>query len=502
MIRSDERGVALIITLFMVLILSVLGSALAFVSRTETLSSLNYKTMSQARYGAESGIHRAANYLLWSYTPPNNPLEMVLYDTTVTPVRLLANNSPVVLDSDVNAANYPDVVQRNAFANAFNAPLVVNNGTVTYRARATLLAMRQIDDPFSPGTQITLQTWQVTGGAVLSGAGAADVEVSAVIERQAVPIFKYAAFATDPGCDALRFGGGATTNSFDSSMYGGAGLPGIDAWGGNVGTNGNMNEIGATTAIHGSLSTPRTGVGGCNGGNGGAVPALTVSGGATVDDGLVQLPQAVPFPTPPLPNPLPPTGNWSFNGACHAMTVLYCSNLGGGTIQMDPSLNLLSPGTVVLADMRLGAGTTLKLKAGVYIVNSLSFNGGATLEIDVDPADPTQQVIFQVAGQNSNTPIDFTGGAIANPTYDPSRFQMFYAGTKNVKLTGGASSAALIYAPNASTSFSGGGTFYGAVVAGKVTDMGGATINYDRNLETEALTAGNWTLGSFSWSSF
>ena len=35
-----------------------------FVSKTETLSSHNYRLMSQARYGAESGIHQATNYLL------------------------------------------------------------------------------------------------------------------------------------------------------------------------------------------------------------------------------------------------------------------------------------------------------------------------------------------------------------------------------------------------------------------------------------------------------
>ena len=49
----DRRTLFMILVLFMVLILSVLGSSLMFVSRTETLSSLNYKTMSQARYGAE-----------------------------------------------------------------------------------------------------------------------------------------------------------------------------------------------------------------------------------------------------------------------------------------------------------------------------------------------------------------------------------------------------------------------------------------------------------------
>ena len=503
MTRSDERGIALVVALFMVLILSVLGSSLVFVSRTETFSSLNYKTMSQTRYGAESGVHRAANHLLWTYVPPANPAEMALFDVTVSPVRVVANGQPVVLSSHPDfASNYPVVfaAQQDAFVAAAQGNLAVNIGTVAYNSRATLLAMRMLPDPFFPGQWIALQTWEITGAGRVPGAGSAEVEVSAVVERQAVPIYKFAAFATDPGCDALRFGGGATSNSYDSSQYGGAGLPALDNYGGNVGTNGNMNEIGATTAIHGSLSTPRTGVGACGGGNGGTVSALTVAGGATVDGGLVELPQSVPYPTPPLPNPMPATGNMNFNGGCPGGLV-GCTNLGGGALTLDPALSL-TPGTMVIPDMRVGAGTNIHLKPGVYIVNSLAFNGGATLTLDIDPAVvPAQQVVFQVAGQSSNTPIDFTGGAIANETYDPSRFQIFYAGDKNVKLTGGAASAALVYAPNSSTSFGGGGNFYGAVVAGKITDMGGASIHYDRNLDKEALIAGNPTLGAFTWSS-
>jgi PilX N-terminal len=495
MIRSDERGIAMVVALFMVLMLSVLGSSLVFVSRTETLSSLNYKTMSQTRYAAESGIHRAANHLLWTYVPPSNPAQLALFDITQSPVRVVANGRPVVLTNTVADSNYPDAGQTVAFVAASQGALGVNVGTVAYRASALLLAMRQIPDPFFPGQWITLQTWQITGTGSVGGAGSAEVEVSAIVERQAVPIYKYAAFATDPGCDALRFGGGADTNSYDSGLYGGAGLPPLDNWGGNVGTNGNMNEIGSTTVIHGSLSTPRTGVGACNGGNGGSVPALTVSGGATVDGGIVELPQAVPFPTPPVPNPLPPTGNQTFNGGCAAGTAAFCS-VAGGVVTIDPSL---VGGTVTLADVRVQGGMNLHLKPGVYIVNSVSFSGNSTLTLDTSVAG---SVVVQVAGQNSNTPIDFTGGSISNPTYDPSRFQIFYAGDKNVKLTGGASSAALVYAPNASTSFGGGGNFYGAVVSGKVTDMGGASIHYDRNLDKEALAAGNPTMGSFTWRSF
>jgi hypothetical protein len=496
--RSGERGIAMIVALFMVLILSVLGSSLVFVSRTETLSSLNYKTMSQTRYAAESGVHRAANHLLWTYLPPANPAQLALFDITQSPVRVVANGRPVVLATTAADSNYPDIGQTNGYVAQSQGNLNVGVGTVAYRSRAVLLAMRQIPDPFFPGQWITLQTWQITGTGTVGGAGSAEVEVSAIIERQAVPIYKFAAFATDPGCDALRFGGGAGTNSYDSGLFGGAGVPAVDAYGGNVGTNGNMNEIGATTVIHGSLSTPRTGVGACGGGNGGAVPALTIAGGATVDGGLVELPQAVPYPTPPLPNPMPPTGNQAFNGGCNLLTLLFCSNQGGGAITLDPALSL-TPGTIVLSDVRLGAGTTMTLKPGVYIVNSLSFNGGATLQVDPAANGP---VIIQVAGQTTNTPIDFTGGTISNPTYDPSRFQIFYAGDKNVKLTGGAASSALVYAPNASTSFTGASTFYGAVVAGQITDMGGTTINYDRNLDKEALIAGNPTMSSFTWRSF
>jgi hypothetical protein len=157
-----------------------------------------------------------------------------------------------------------------------------------------------------------------------------------------------------------------------------------------------------------------------------------------------------------------------------------------------------------MGDVSVTAGTNLVLKAGIYIVNSITLVGGASITLDIDPtAVPAQSVIFHVAGEGSVTrPIDFLGGSISNDTYDPSRFQFLYGGDKNIRLTGGSESAALIYAPNASGSFSGGGDFYGAVVTNKITDMGGASIHYDRNLDTEALMEGNPTLSAFTWRSF
>ena len=75
---------ALPLALFMVLLLSVVGSSMMFLSRTETLSSFNYKTLSQARYAAESGVQSATNHLLYTYIPAGtngaDPLATLVVD--------------------------------------------------------------------------------------------------------------------------------------------------------------------------------------------------------------------------------------------------------------------------------------------------------------------------------------------------------------------------------------------------------------------------------------
>ena len=71
MTRSDQKGIALILVLFMVLVVSTLITSMVFVAQTETWSSQNYKLMSQTRYAAESGVHIAMNHLMFTYVPPS-----------------------------------------------------------------------------------------------------------------------------------------------------------------------------------------------------------------------------------------------------------------------------------------------------------------------------------------------------------------------------------------------------------------------------------------------
>ena len=161
-----------------------------------------------------------------------------------------------------------------------------NIRSVGYDARARLMSMRQIIDAVT-GAPATLQRWEITGTGTAGGAGAATVSVISEIEVNETPLYKYAAFAQSAGCGALSFGGGGTTDSYDSTLPLGAdGKPVKSAYGGNVGTNGNLDENGATTTINGSLSTPRSGVGACSANN---VTALSQSGPATVTGGGVYI---------------------------------------------------------------------------------------------------------------------------------------------------------------------------------------------------------------------
>ncbi len=76
-------------------------------------------------------------------------------------------------------------------------------------------------------------------------AGAHDGRGRSVGGRRAADLCRsiaYAAFATYDGCAALSFAGGATTNSYDSTHAAGRAVRrSLDNYGGNVGTNGNLD---------------------------------------------------------------------------------------------------------------------------------------------------------------------------------------------------------------------------------------------------------------------
>ena len=116
--RSNQKGVALLMTLILVLVISVMAASMMFLAQSETLSSVNYRLMTQARYGAEAGLHAAANYLTnaaTGYPGIGTSDPITAYNINVSPVT--AGGNPVVLSSLSGVtANYPVTAVKTAFA--------------------------------------------------------------------------------------------------------------------------------------------------------------------------------------------------------------------------------------------------------------------------------------------------------------------------------------------------------------------------------------------------
>ncbi len=511
MTRSNEKGIALILTLILVLVMSVMAVSLMFMSQSETWSSLNYRLMSQSRDGAEAGINSAANYIVNTYTQPGgpgDPITTATYTTTASPVTCCGGNQVTLTTLSGDTSYYPV----SAVATAFNTSgvgkgsVTAGNLTINYNTKATLLSMRSGFAPFGTTTTQTVQTWKIVSDGSISTIRNAKVEVSAILERHVTPSFNYAAFATSQNCDALDFGGGGSTGSYDSTAVVG-GVVTTQASGGNVGTDGNLTSSNTMT-INGTLSTPRTGVGNCINGSPDAW-----TGNGTIAGGIVHLSQIITYPTPSLPNPLPPTGNLQLSSSASCGAVTGCSwvSTGGSSgyfmLSPCPTGGCTTGSTGTYGQVGLQSGNVLHVTAGTYDMDSFSMTGNSQLIIDSGP------VVLNISGCATTsgsacasyitTPIDTTGGTVSNPSLISTNFQILYAGTGTIKLSGGSQAAmGLAYAPNGSINVSGNAPWYGSLIGKTVKDTGGAAIYYDRALQNSGFTIGPWMLDSFTWKKY
>jgi hypothetical protein len=483
-------------------VLSVMSISLMFISQTETWSSLNYRLTSQARDGAEAGVNSAANYIVNTYTEPGGVGDpTAAYTTNVSPVTYAGQ--PVILSANTNqASNYPVSSVQSAFntSGIGSGSVTAGNVTVNYNTYAKLLSMHTAFKPLGSTTNTTVQTWQIFSDGTISTIRNAKVEVSAILEQHIIPTFNYAVFATASGCSALQFGGGGTTNSYDSSTVVIGTTPTYSATMGDVGTNGNLATNGNPTTINGDLFTPRTGVGTCTSNN---VTAWT-AGTGHVNGSIVELPQSVVYPNPSVPIAPGITDMTLNNKASDCAGVTGCSY---DTPSCTAGDFCLAPGPCPLPSSVTGNGfygnVTAKgnvhLSAGCYDLNTLSENGGGTLVINSGPAIVNIAALDSSGNPLTGTVIKLTGGSVSNPGLVPMNFQLIYGGTATVSLKGGSTASGVVYAPNATYSFAGNGDWYGAIVGQTMTDLGGAAVHYDRRLQNKAYTLGPWMLDSFTW---
>jgi Tfp pilus assembly protein PilX len=525
---SKEKGVALIFALIFVLVLSITAAAMMFLSQSETWSSLNYRLMTQSRYGAEAGLHAAANYLMTTYPQPGSVSDPITaYNMTLSPVKLAGGGNPIALGVTINniSANYPVAATSTAFNTATQKSLTAGNTTINYSVSAELMSMRQLQECQNL-QKLTAQLWKLTSHGDIGGVRNAQVEVSALLESHVTPCYNYAGFATGAGCGSISFNGGGTIDSYDSgNMTLSGGNPVTQTYEGNLGSNGNVNTA-TNTVINGTFSSPDTGVGACGGGNGvnalsGNTTAVTGCGTSPTNcvaaPGLITLPQTVTMVTPQIPSAVPSPATSLGNGNVPITLVPCSSNCpANGANNGNYGDIVVSGGNSNIVTFAPAGTNAATCAPGVYYVNSISLAGNASIAIGPCPgtgplATPPnsvaavyQPVIINVVGANQTTPLDIGGNGISNTTFNSTLLQIQYAGTGAINLHGNGQSTAVLYAPNSAITFSGNANWYGSVIGNTINSNGNASvsIHYDRALQRNLMTVGNWTLDTFTWSKF
>ena len=305
-------------------------------------------------------------------------------------------------------------------------------------------------------------------------------------------------FATGSGCAAIQLKGTVGTASYDSSVN-----TTTTNTGGNVGTNGNL-DIQGHVDVHGTLSTPRTGVGTCTDGTN--VTALTQTGAATVDnDAITQLPQALSFPPPAVPNnPWPPVTDMDASSATcdtiKAQAPSITCTVSSNTATVDPGGATVSLGNI--------SGNWV-LKGGTYNINAIGSGSNTGLSVATS-AGGVQNVVINLAGralassttQDMAAPFDTNGQAVVNTSMDPSRLQVLYAGAGHIEMTGGSTACMMLYAPNATVTTHGNSDIWGSILAAQVTSQGTPRFIYDRHLQSTFKVLGNYVVTSFNWKKY
>src|SRR6202051_3064163 len=134
--KNQEAGVALLLSIFVLLAISVVGIAMILASGTESALAGNYRTSTSAYYAATAGLEEARGRLLsknTNYFDNTVPTFMPALGTTLAwnQVRYILNphggeeGAPLHLG---NPATYPDSEYFQEFG---SNPLAANTQTIT-----------------------------------------------------------------------------------------------------------------------------------------------------------------------------------------------------------------------------------------------------------------------------------------------------------------------------------------------------------------------------------
>lgn len=535
--RSRDCGVALILVLLSMLVLSVLAATIVFTARSETLASYNFKLDTQADYLAKAGIQYAVNWFRSTHykgVPHSQANTYYAVSSTGTPWNLWTSNTSAVtcisgcsstnsgvqlINYGSGSSNYPSInnteATPRAVATAFASDLTNvrvtgdANNSGTFSINAILLNYQTVMVGAPPaGSILPVETWLITSRATWTGGSSmtgtvATAEEQAVIQPIYVPTWGNALYGF---CSVAMSGSAGTcTDAFNSALgaYGGGNTSvasgacdstsatNVIAAGAGVGSNGGVT-LGSNVTVSGDVTIGSGPPAGCTA-SGFTGNASSVLG--QVINGPHKNPPAVPtfrtgFPTGAdtythLNNAsdvqILPLSVTTWPSLATFPNTSYTPPLTAGKPCMDMSCTGTVDHPYEIGEIRMTNGK-LRLIGGAdpfnpvyYDIDTLTENGGS----------------IEVSGYvvlNVKTDIKIAGNGISNgitSSIPPECVQINYAGTNAVTINGNGAVSAVLNAPDAAVNLGGGGSggyMVGAIQAKDVNVQGGYPVHYDVQL--------------------
>lgn len=537
--KRKDRGIALILVMLAVLVLSVLVAAMVFSARSETFASNNYKLDTQADYLAKAGIQEALNWFRsMSYQPviegqastyyqvTSDGSFYNLYTSNASPIACVSgcssNNSQVQLIgiSGTGSSNYPSITNSSgtqvaaAFTNALSNVRVTGdaNDSGTFSVNAVLVNYQTVNSPVCAQSWIAppcpVETWLITSQGVWTGGSRSSGTVAKAVETAMIqPVFTpYWSNALYGYCSVSMSGSAGTcTDSFNSALgaYGGGSnktasgacdstSTNVIAAGANVGANGGVS-LGSNVTVAGDVVI------------GSGVPAGCAASGysgntSSVLGEVITGPHVNPPALPTFKSDLSTAPSYSSTTVLPVGTVWPSSWSSTGPpppFPYTPGLPTGQPcgtsdtcsGTALnpyeISSISIsGNGTAIQLMGGQDFMHPVYYDIGSLSESGKSLIEVSGYVVLNVQSGLSITGNGVTNGISGVNDIPPEAVQINYAGT-SASIGGNGAVSAVITAPNATVSLGGGGSsgyMVGAIQAASVSVQGGYPVHYDMQL--------------------
>jgi hypothetical protein len=138
--------------------------------------------------------------------------------------------------------------------------------------------------------------------------------------------------------------------------------------------------------------------------------------------------------------------------------------------------------SVGAANVSVNPGNSASISPGdfgdITVKGTLTFGPGTYYIDELQVTSQGQIVISDKTTLFVKTSLQMEGQGVANTSWDPTKLTINYAGTTQVKMTGGSQAYVEVYAPYAELQLNGNMDFFGSFIALDVSITGGPKVHF------------------------